>query len=222
MKSQKEEMVSKSELLSIQDVNLPAMSKSELKTFVFDSIQLTVDSIKRVSIAVCEWHRRGYDVHDLGLSFAEQYMVIGFGQVLAETFFRFGHDKKLWRCISSLPLPLQEKVSKPPFRLPVLAADGSDRLVDPIEMSRKELNLVFDVDGSRIRPPAEQRSLLEQEKLEAAIQGEDVVLEETIVPGKRGVSVNGVYLTWKQVGYIYKLKEQYQSKRSKTAEPVES
>lgn len=187
--------------------DLGRFSKDELRAFIVQAVELTIESVNCIAKGVCEWQGRGYDVSELGLSFSEQYLLIGFGQVLAEAFLRFGHDRKLWRLVSRLPISAQKQLTTYPYRIPVASPDGSNRMVDPLELTARQFHLVFDASDARIRSPAEQRSIIEDETKGASKVAE---LHDDFVPSRRGVEVAGkVFLTWKQVEVIHGLRDRY-------------
>ena len=112
--------------------NLSEMSKEDLKGMIQESVRLTIDAISRMGQLVREWSERGYSIFELELTFVDQYLLVGCGQVLAGAFFRFGHDKVLWKLVSHLPIPIQRQLCEPPFRVPVESEDGSHRMIDPL------------------------------------------------------------------------------------------
>lgn len=198
-------------LKASEPTDLELLTKDQLRERIHDGVSLTIEAIKWTAAAVVEWRKRGFDVSELGLTFADQFLLIGFGQVVAEAFYRFGGSPRLWRLVKALPIDLQEKLSTPPYRIPVATPSG-ERLLDPTEMSHDELTVVFDIKEGRIRSPAEQRSIMEEN---APLPPTVEEVSDEIMPGKKGVMVHGVFLTWKQVEMLHRLKNEYAARRER-------
>jgi hypothetical protein len=199
--------------------NLTSLSKDELKAFIAKAAGDTIESIKRVSDGVRAWHECGYDIAELrqDIPFVDVLWKIGCGQVTAELFFHYGHRPQLFNVLSRLPSPLQQKLGDAPHRLPVVGADGEERMLDPREMTPQQVKVVFDAREGRIRTPAEQRSVFEEMRSDPATGAME--LSEEIVPGKKGATIvtpsGHVFLTWKQVEFLEKLRQQFKSRQRK-------
>lgn len=198
-----------SELATIDDT----LTKDELKQYILEAAGATVEGIKRVADGVRRWKERGFDIEELerDIPFVQVFWLIGCGQVIAELFFRYGHTGRLWDTVSRLPVPLQKRLCESPYRLPVVSEDGSERMIDPLEMTGAQLDVVFDRRDSRIRTAAEQRSRLEavRPRLESTPD-----LKSGIMPSQRGCRItfdsgDTGFLTWKQVAFLGELRERW-------------
>lgn len=186
--------------------DISELDKEQLRAFIGESAAATIEGIKRVARGVRLWQERGYDLAELenAIPFVQVFWMIGCGQVLAELFFRYGHTGRLWNILSRLPLPLQKQLSEAPYRLPVIAPDGSERQVDPLELTKEQIRQVFDTRDSRIRGPAEQQNIIDQER--AMAHAEYVPeLDAAFRITKRGpVFLHPVSMTWAEYEAILK------------------
>lgn len=143
--------------------DLAAMPTEALKERLTSLLARTADDLREMASIVGELESRGEDLSALRLGIVDHLRRIAAGQLLPEVVVRFSGFPALLRIAIHLPLPDQRKLADgEPLDVAVWRDGSVDwRRVDPLGMTRDQLQLVF--AGDRIRTQSEQISVLESQ-----------------------------------------------------------
>lgn len=182
---------------------LATTSTPELLLRLQSAISVTVEKLLEIAAIVRVLEDRGEDLDSLKMGMIDWFRRIAYGQCLPEVFERYRYKPRLLEAVAALPIPDQSKLSAP-CSLPVLvlsAGEVSERQVDPVDMTAREIRQVF--GKGRLRNLTEQRGWLEdhrQSRISVQVELESGVVVDK---KKRCLVINGFRVSRSQLlGYL--------------------
>lgn len=152
------------ELSKLTD-EIAGQTTDELRSALTSLLEVTAETLTRMALIVQELERRGEDLSDFKTTLVGNLRKIASGQLSAAAVVRFGGSPLLLNKISQLPIDDQEKLAAGKrIAVAVKAGDTfTERMVDPLDMGRETIGLVFGTDG--IRTVSEQIPRIENNDL---------------------------------------------------------
>lgn len=178
---------------------MAALPTGDLVDRLRTAFSVTVEKLLEVAAIIRILEDRGEDLDKLKLGMVDWFRRIAYGQVLPETFERYRHAPRLLQAIASMPLPDQERLSRP-CTVPVLTftnGEPSERQVDPLEMTSREVRQVFGKSGQRTL--AEQRGYLDDAMTPRRVAVRELESGVMVDKRKKCLVINGLSLSRSQL-----------------------